>query len=419
MLRTAVALCLFILAASCVAPTDAAEWYRFRGPSGDGHVDAVGLPLQWSSTQNVTWKQAIPGQGWSSPVVSNGRIYLTAAVPLNESAKPDYSLRLLSFEAKTGKEIASVEIFQQDASSAPRIHQKNSHASPTPIIEGDRVYVHFGHQGTACVTLDGKSVWKNRDLTYKPVHGNGGSPVIVDDALIFSCDGATDPFVVALNKNNGEIIWKTPRITNAERNFSFATPLPIEVNGRIQVVSPGSGAVCSFDVVTGEELWRVDYGQGYSVIPKPVYAHGLVFVCSGWSTPVLYAIRPDGSRDVTKTHVAWKTNKRVPNTPSLLIVEDELYMVADNGVASCLDARTGKLHWKERIGGNYSASPIFAKGKIYLQSEQGDTTVLEAGVSFKKVARSTLGERTLASVGVVDRAFLIRSDRHLYRIEGR
>lgn len=419
MFRPAVALSLLVILLSFAAHTDAEDWYRFRGPGGDGHADVTGLPLEWSSSQNVTWKQAIPGQGWSSPVVSNGRIYLTAAVPLGEDDKPDYSLCLLWFDAKAGKELGKVEVFLQDGRTAPRVHQKNSHASPTPIIEGDRVYVHFGHQGTACLTLDGKIVWKRSDIKYNPVHGNGGSPVIVDQALIFSCDGGDDPFVVALNKANGETIWKTPRITDSNRKFSFTTPLPIEVNGRTQVISPGSGAVCSFDAETGKELWRVDYGDGYSVIPKPIFAHGMVFVCSGYGRPVLYAIRPDGSGDVTDTHVAWTTNKKVPHTPSLLIVGDELYMVSDDGVASCLDAASGKEHWQERIGGNYSASPVFADGLIYLQSEQGDTTVLKTGVNFQKIASNSLGERTLASLAVVDRAFLIRSDKHLYRIEAR
>lgn len=409
--------CLILVGMSASQVVEAADWYRFRGPNGNGHAAAIGLPVRWSSTKNVTWKQVVPGEGWSSPVVANGRIYLTAAVPLSQSSKPDYSLRLLVLDAKSGKELNSVEVFLQDGKTAPRIHKKNSHASPTPVLEGDRVYVHFGHQGTACLTQAGEMVWKNRDLTYSPVHGNGGSPVIVRDALIFSCDGGSDPFVVALNKNDGEVLWKTPRETDASKRFSFSTPLVIEIGGKTQVVSPGSGAVCAFDPVSGNELWRVDYGEGYSVIPKPVFAHGLVFVCSGYNRPVLFAIRPGGQGDVTDTHVVWKTDKQVPHTPSLLVVEAELYMVSDRGIASCLDARTGREHWQERIGGNYSASPVYSAGKVYLQSEEGNTTVVEAGTRFKEVATSKLGERTLASYAVVDSAFLIRSDQHLYRIE--
>jgi len=279
--------------------------------------------------------------------------------------------------------------------------------------------VHFGHQGTACLTQTGEIVWQNRELNYQPVHGNGGSPVIIGDALVFSCDGGKDPFVAALGKDNGELLWKTPRETDASRRFSFSTPLVIEVDGNKQVVSPGSGAVCAFDPIDGKELWRVTYGEGYSVIPKPVYAHGMVYVCSGYGRPILFAIRTGGAGDVTDSHVAWQTTKAVPHTPCVLVVKNELYMVSDGGVASCLDARTGKSHWQERIGGQYSASPVFADGKIYFQNEQGASVVGAPSITFEKIATNNLNERTLASYGVLDNALLIRSDKHLYRIGGK
>lgn len=417
MCRVFITFSLFLYVAVPPITGDAAEWFRFRGPDGNGHAEATGLPVTWSATENVTWKQEVPGQGWSSPVVAGGRIYLTAAVPESGGNKPDYSLQLLIFDSKTGKELKSVEVFKQNGSSAPRIHNKNSHASPTPILVDERVYVHFGHQGTACLTQTGEVVWKNRDIKYPPVHGNGGSPVIVGDALIFSCDGAKDPFVAALNKNNGELLWKTPRVTSASRRFSFSTPLVIDVEGKKQVVSPGSGAVCAFDPIDGRELWRVTYGEGYSVIPKPVFAHGMVYVCSGYGSPILFAIRTGGEGDVTDSHVAWQTGKSVPHTPCVLVVGDELYMVSDGGVASCLDAHTGELHWQKRIGGKYSASPVFADGKIYFLSEQGAATVVAPSTDFEQIATSNINERTLASYGVVDSALLIRSDQHLYRIE--
>lgn len=394
----------------------AAEWTQFRGPQGNGHATATGVPVQWSDTLNVRWKEALPGEGWSSPVVSEGTIFLTAAVPAG-GASSDYSLRLLSFNAQTGKQIGSVEIFHQDGATAPKIHQKNSHASPTPIIEGDRVYVHFGHQGTACVGRNGKVLWRTRELAYAPVHGNGGTPIVVDDLLIFSCDGGQDPFVAAIEKETGEVVWKTNRQSDVSRKFSFTTPILIEVEGERQVISPGSGEVSALEPQTGEELWRVDYGDGYSVIPKPVFANGLVFVCTGYGRPKLLAIRPDGRGDVTDTHVVWETDRQVPHTPSVLVVGDELYMVADRGVASCLDTRTGKQHWEERLGGNYSASPLYVDGRIYFQSEQGDTTVIAAGKEFQILASNSLGERTLASIGIVDNSLLIRSEQHLYRIE--
>lgn len=406
----------FLLTQICLLQLQSAEWMQFRGPEGNGHAVATGIPLQWSDSLNVTWKQPVPGQGWSSPVVSDGTIYLTAAVPVDDH-EGDFSLRLLSFLAKTGEQLNSVEIFYQEAANAPKIHSKNSHASPTPIIDGDRIYVHFGHQGTACVSREGKILWKTQELAYAPVHGNGGSPIIVDDLLIFSCDGAQDPFVVGIEKATGKLRWKTPRKSDVSRKFSFTTPILIDVEGARQLISPGSGEVSALDPQTGEELWRVDYGDGYSVIPKPVFANGLVFICTGYNRPNLLAIRPDGRGDVTETHVVWQTDRQAPHTPSLLVVGDELYMVADKGVASCLDTQTGKLYWEERLGGNYSASPLYVDGRIYFQSEDGDTTVIAPGREYHKLATSQLGEQTLASYGVVDNALLIRSEKHLYRIE--
>jgi outer membrane protein assembly factor BamB len=394
----------------------AAEWTQFRGPEGNGHATATGVPLEWSDSLNVTWKQPVPGEGWSSPVVSDGTIYLTAAIPV-DGAGGDLSLRLLSLSAKTGEQLSSIEIFRQDGATAPKIHSKNSHASPTPIIEGDRVYVHFGHQGTACVSREGKVLWQTQELAYAPVHGNGGTPIVVDDLLVFSCDGRDDPFVVGLDKATGEVRWKTPRKSDVSRKFSFTTPILINVEGERQLISPGSGEVSALDPLTGEELWRVDYGDGYSVIPKPVFANGLVFVCTGYNRPNLLAIRPDGRGDVTETHVVWQTDRQAPHTPSLLVVGDELYMVADKGVASCLDTQTGEVYWEERLGGNYSASPLYVDGRIYFQSEQGETTVIARGREYQKLATSELGEATLASYGVVDNALLIRSEKHLYRIE--
>ena len=408
----------FVLTFACLSQLVAAEWTQFRGPDGNGHAVAPGLPLEWSDSLNVAWKQPVPGEGWSSPVVSAGVIYLTAAVPV-EGKDGDFSLRLLSFSTKTGEPVGSVEIFREDAANSPKIHTKNSHASPTAIVEGDKIYVHFGHQGTACVSREGKVLWKTQELAYAPVHGNGGTPIIVDDLLIFSCDGKDDPFVVGLDKATGKVRWKTPRKSEVSRKFSFTTPTLINVEGERQLISPGSGEVSALDPLTGEELWRVDYGEGYSVIPKPVFANGLVFVCTGYNRPNLLAIRPDGRGDVTETHVVWQTDRQAPHTPSLLVVGDELYMVADKGVASCLDTQTGKVHWEERLGGNYSASPLFVDGHIYFQSEQGDTTVIAPGREYQKLATSQLGEQTLASYGVVDNALLVRSEKHLYRIEAK
>ena len=396
----------------------ASDWPQFRGPGGEGHSDATGLPTEWSERSHVVWKVALPGSGWSSPVLVAGKLYLTAAVAARGGAgdKADRQLHVFCIDSVGGKMLWDREVFEQDGKKAPGIHKKNSHASPTPVVEGDRIYVHFGHQGTACLSTGGEVIWKNRELEYPPVHGGGGSPVIAGDKLIFTCDGQKDPFVAALSKKDGSLAWKFMRDTGAKRKFSFATPLVIEVAGKPQVIVPGSGGVSSLDPETGREIWFADYGEGYSVIPRPVYGHGMVFVSSGYDRPVAMAIRVDGEGDVTKSHVVWETDRRAPNTPSMLLVGDELYMISDGGVTTCLDARTGDEHWSERTGGGMSASPVYAEGRIYIQDEEGGATVIEAGTEYEEVGKNRLDGGTLASYALEDGAIYIRSETHLYRI---
>jgi outer membrane protein assembly factor BamB len=286
------------------------------------------------------------------------------------------------------------------------------------LLADGRVYVHFGHQGTACLDLDGRILWRNSSLDYPPLHGNGGSPILAGDSLVFSCDGLREPFIVALDKVTGKIRWKTTREAPAKKKFSFSTPLLITVNGEQQIISPGSGAVFAYDPKSGREIWRARYGEGYSVIPRPVFGHGLIFISTGYDTPTLMAVRPGGRGDVTDTHVAWSLKKGAPNTPSPLLVGDELYVVSDGGIASCVEARTGKVHWQERVGGNYSASPVHANGRVYFQNEEGTAVVLKASREFQKLGENSLGARTLASYAVTEGALFIRTDAHLYKIKG-
>lgn len=385
-------------------------WSEFRGPTGQGHFLDGALPTTWSADKHVTWKRELPGVGWSSPVVVGGRVYLTTAVP----EQGQQSLRVICVDAHSSKILWEKEVFRHDA-KAPRIHSKGSHASPTPLFDADRLYVHFGHQGTACLDPEGKILWKNTELKYAPVHGNGGSPILTDKALIFSCDGSDKQFVVALNRADGKVLWKTDRKSTAPKRFSFSTPLLIEVDGRKQVISPGSNVVVAFDADKGDEIWRVRY-EGYSVIPRPVFGHGLVFLSTSYDSPTLLAIKPDGKGDVTATHVAWSSKKGAPHTPSPLLVGDELYTISDQGVATCWNAKTGETHWQKRLGGNYSASPLFADGKIYFQTETGTTYVVKAGKSFEQVAKNEIGERTLASFAAVKGALFLRTDKALYKI---
>jgi outer membrane protein assembly factor BamB len=392
----------------------AENWPEFRGPTGQGHYAGRGLPIHWSTTKNVAWKQAISGHGWSSPVVQDGRVFLTSAAPIEGSK--DQSLQTLCLDAQTGKVLWETEVFRQDGAKAPRIHPKNSHASPTPVADAQRVYVHFGHQGTACLDRDGKVLWRQTELRYAPVHGNGGSPIRVDDLLVFSADGGDQQFVVALSQATGKVVWKTDRKSEAFKKFSFGTPLLIRIDGKRQIISPTSDAVIAYDPSDGKEIWRANY-EGYSVIPRPVFGHGMIFFSSGYDQPNLLAVRVDGAGDVTNSHIVWTATKGAPHTPSPLLVGDELYAVSDLGIASCFDARTGKIYWQERIGGAFSASLLYAGGRIYLQSEEGVTTVIRAGTKFERLAENTLEERTFASYAVADGAIYLRTERHLYRFQ--
>lgn len=410
---------LALFAAGLAAGVASAEtlWAEFRGPTGQGHSTAVGLPLEWGPEKNVVWRAALPGQAWSSPVVANGKIFLTNAVMVDaEKPEAGVSLRVLALNAASGKTLWDLEVFRDLDPVALQKHDKNSHASPTPIFENGKIYAHFGPHGTACVTDEGKLVWTSL-YRYPPVHGTGGSPVLVDDLMVFNADGATDPVVIALDKATGKQRWKVSRPpSGAPNKFSFSTPLVIPVNGKKQLITAGSGIVQALDPKDGSEIWHVLYGTGFSVVPRPLFAHGLLFVCSGYGKPVVYAIRPDGQGDVTATHVAWTSSKRVPLNPSMLVLGDELYMLADSGVFSCLDAKTGEVRYEERLVGSSSASLLAAEGHIYALDEQGKAAVVQAGKTFQLLGTSELQERTLASMSVCDNDLLIRSEKALYRI---
>jgi outer membrane protein assembly factor BamB len=396
-----------------VATSAAGDWPEFRGPTGQGVSTAKNVPIHWSATSNVVWKTEIPGEGWSSPVLVDGKIYLTTAV----TESTNTSLRTLCVNASDGRIQWNVEVLKPDPAAAQEMHRKNSLASPTPIVRDGRIYVHFGHLGTAALDHSGKILWQQTALKYPPMHGNGGSPALIGDALIFSCDGETDPFLVALDAKTGLVRWKTARNSTAARMFSFSTPLAIEVDGDAQIISPTSGFVAGYDPKSGHEIWRARYPEGFSIITRPVFAHGLLFISSSYMKPVLYAVKPAGAKgDVTDTHIAWSHSKGAPNTPSPLVVGDELYFVSDSGIATCLDARTGTLHWNERLGGDFSASPVFAEGRLYFQNEEGVGTVLKAGKRFAVLAKNDLRERTLASPAVDDNSLFLRSKAHLWRI---
>ncbi len=397
------------------SPPPSAGWPQFRGPTGQGTVGAgESVPVSWSETENIAWRAKVPGSGWSSPVIDGDELWVTTST---ESGR---SLRAISFDLATGKLTRNIKVF--DIDRAGTIHSKNGHASPTPILDGDRVYVHFGANGTACLTRSGRILWK-RTLAYYHHHGSAGSPVLVDGVLVVVCDGFTGPFydkatrpgvenlqfAVGLDAATGDVRWKTPR---AGRH-SYCTPLVVSVDGKPQVICPGGDHVWAYDPADGRELWNCRY-EGYSVIPRPVTKNGVVFVCTGYDAASLMAIRLGGQGDVTNSHLAWRYAQGVPFTPSPVIVGDYIYLVSDNGILSCVTLGGGQLEWKQRLGGNFSASPICVEDRLYCQSEDGVTHVVRVGPKFEKLSTNKIKGKTFASPAVVDGRIYLRSDKQIY-----
>ena len=329
----------------------AQDWPQFRGPTGQGVSAATGLPLEWSESRNIRWKTSVPGSGWSSPVVAGGRVWLTSFVEKGSS------LRALAFDVESGRALVDAEVFK--LRSADPINPKNSRASPTPVVDGDRVFVHFGAEGTAALTTSGQIVWKTQ-FAYSSQHGSGGSPMVFGDLLIVSCDGPDAAFLVALDTATGKPRWKSWK--HRPWDQAYSTPLAIKAGDRDEIVSVGAYHAAAYDPATGKEIWGVNYPDGFS------------------------------------------------------LVGDALYVVNDGGIAMCLNAKTGTPAWVQRLPGSYSASPVLADGRIYFLSEDGVTTVIAPGPEFRVLATNRLDGAVLASMAVSAGSFFIRSDTHLYRI---
>ena len=383
----------------------AGDWTEFRGAGQQGHSEERGLPLTWSPTEHVVWKTEIPGLGWSSPAIAGGKIWITTGL------EEGHSLRAVRLDAADGTIERSIEVFAPTEPGG--VHSKNSHASPTPVIDGERVFVHFGSHGTACLSWEGEILWKTK-LDYNHRHGPAGSPVVVGDLLVIACDGTDVQFVTALDKATGKEVWRRPR---GEGRMAYSTPTVTTVEGKPLVVSCGGEFVIAYVPESGEERWRFRYPGGYSNVPRPVTGFGLAFVSSGYDTPVFYALPLDGAGELGEDKVAWKSTKAIPRNASPLLVGDELYLVSDNGVISCLDARTGEVHWQERLGGDCTASPLHADGRIYITDENGVTKVIAPGTTFRELATNELPGRTLASLAAADGAIFLRTDTALYRLD--
>ena len=405
---------LSIAPGSAADTTDAERsWSAFRGRGGQGHAAGANPPTEWNERRNITWRTEVPGLGYSSPVIEGDQVWVTTA------AADGSQLGAVRLNVETGELLHSVTLFQP--AEVEEIHQTNSYASPTPVVSNGRLYCHFGRYGTACLdTASGDVAWRNEELVIEHQGGPGSSPVLYEDLLIINCDGADEQYVAALDVATGEIRWKRDRSApfrdNPITHRAFATPLLIEHDGGTQLLSPGADQLHAYDPATGEELWHVRY-VGFSTVPCPVHADGTAFFCTGFFEPELWAVRVDGSGDVTESHVSWRFRGAVPETPSPLLVDDRIYLVSNDGVGTIVNASTGERESLLRLGGNYSASPLYAGGRVYFCSEDGLTKVVEPGRRPRVIESNRLAGSIKASPAVIGDALILRTDEALYRIE--
>ena len=428
------ALCLAMVGRAWAADA----WPEWRGPTGQGNSDATGLPATWSESENVAWKTAIPGLGWSTPVVADGQVWVTTAIDVRASEKDakrrraaatnsqplivsdSVSLRAVGVDLQTGEIRRDLEVLNEIEPQMIQI--QNSYATPTPILEGGRLYCHYGTYGTACVeTKTGEVLWKNRTLRVKHENGPGSSPILWKNLLIVHLDGIDRQYVAALDKHTGKVAWTTSRSgkmdPDPQNRKSYSTPLVVEVHGKPQLISPAADWVYAYDPASGRELWKVPYGLlGFSNAPRPVAGNGLIYSCTGYMKSELLAIHVDDRDGTSKPEVLWRYKRQVPNVSSPVLIGNEMYFVSDGGIASCIDAQTGKRHWIERIGKSFWASPVFADGRIYFFSREGKTTVIAPGKTFKKLAVNYLDGKMLATAAAVNGALILRTDKALYRL---
>jgi outer membrane protein assembly factor BamB len=399
------------------------NWPEFRGPKGDGHSDAQGLPVTFGEGDHVKWKTPIHGKGWSSPVIWGSQVWLTTAT------EDGTELSVVCVDKETGKVLRDEVLFR--VATPQFCHKFNSYASPTPAIEEGRVYITFGSPGTACLdTKTGKKLWERTDFVCNHYRGAGSSPIIWGDLLIMNFDGSDHQFVVALDKKTGKTVWETKRSVDygdlapdgtvkneGDYRKAFATPHVYLQDGKPVLLSSGAKAHYAYDPKTGKELWRFDDPEHHSAANRPVVGFGLAFIAGGFSKGEVFAIKLGGSGALPPTQAAWSIKKAAPNKPSMLLIDDLLYLFNDGGIATCVEAKTGAVVWSERFGGNCSASPIYADGRIYMGNEENKMVVLAPGREFKVLAENKFPDGFMASPAVSGKALYLRTRTHLYRVE--
>ena len=408
---------LSITLALCLVIEANEQWSQFRGHYGNGIIKSTSAPINWSDDTNIDWKTPIHDRGWSSPVIWNDQIWMTTAT------KEGNKMYAICVNKLSGKIEHDIHVF--DVKSPQAITNENTYASPTPVVEEGRVYVHFGTYGTACIsTKDGQILWKRRDLNCDHEIGAGpaSSPFIYNNFLIFNVDGRDVQYVIALNKETGETAWKTNRSVDfsdvqVNQRKAYGTPFIIPRGNSNQMVSIGAKGVYSYDPENGKELWKAEH-RGWSIAPRPVYGEGLVFTMIDRDRPEMWAIKPNGSGDITETHIEWKETKRMPPRASPIIIKGLLFVVDRNGYISCIEAKTGKSIWQKRMKGRFSASPILANNLIYFFNEDTVCTIIKPTRELVIVAENKLSsDKLMATPAFDENSIYIRTENNLYRIK--
>lgn len=423
--------CLMLLSLGCLAASSRADWPDFRGPWCDGRATApgqtnlLGLPLHWSETENVKWKTPIPYQGWSTPVILNSQIWLTTATV------DGHDFFAICVDQETGKILSNQKVFHCDKpESLGAAVNFNCYASPSAVLEPGRAYVNFGSYGTACLdTATFKVLWQRDDLPCRHFRGPGSSPFLWKNLLILTFDGIDLQYMTALDKTTGKTVWKTDRTADwndfdadgkpmggGDYRKAFSTPIVIEVASGQQLLSVGTHAAYSYDPATGRELWKVPT-TAYSPASRPIFDNGLAIFATGNGKSEILAAHVDGHGELPASAVAWRVPRGAPSQTSGTVDNGLLFMVNEGGIASCFQTANGAEVWRERIGGDYSASVLYGDGRIYCFSRAGKITVLNAGRTFESLATNELSTGFMASPAVTGRALYLRTRTDLYRIE--
>ena len=423
------------MSANAQAENEQSLWSQFRGVENGEALQSAKPPTQWD-TQQTAWEIDIPGTGWSSPVYKSKRAWMTSAVTVTAGEKTNtknrgafelanlqtvatsLDLHAICVDLESGELVHNIKLATVDKPDS--INPLNSYASPTPAISDGKVVCHFGSYGTWCLNEEtGKLIWSKKFVVNHSV-GPGSSPVIFENNVIFVCDGTDFQYIIAVDLNSGNEVWKTNRppirSANLEHRKAYSTPLVIDFQGKKQAVIPGAQWIASYDPATGQELWRVDHGAGFSVTPMASFEDGRVIFSTGYPKPQFVAIDPRGSGDVTTSHVLWKS-RNAPAMPSFIVEGGKIFSISDKGIISCLDSKTGAVLNRGRVGGNFSASPLLAGGNLYLSSREGKMTIVKCSVELEKIGSQDFGGAIMASPILVDNDLIVRTDKKLVRIK--